>query len=101
MTRRRKRSAPRSSRCLDLALPLVTAFGGSSWAIVVRAINNKEEIMPRLLICFVVGLGLLFGAFAAAPASAHYYYYYGYRHHHHHHRHCWWHHHHRHFRWWY
>ncbi len=34
--------------------------------------------MQRLLICFVVGLGLLFGAFAAAPASAHYYYYYGY-----------------------
>ena len=26
--------------------------------------------MQRLLICFVVGLGLLFGAFAAAPASA-------------------------------
>ena len=29
--------------------------------------------MQRLLICCVVGLGLLFGAFASAPASAHYY----------------------------
>ncbi len=37
----------------------------------------------QLLICYAVGLGLLFGAFAATPASADY---------HHHHHHCWWHH---------
>ena len=36
--------------------------------------------MQRLLICFAVGLGLLFGALAPMPASA-YYYHRGYHHH--------------------
>jgi hypothetical protein len=36
--------------------------------------------MQRLLICFAVGLGLLFGAFAPTPVSA---YYYGYHHRYH------------------
>ncbi len=61
--------------------------------------------MKRLLICFVVGLGLMFGAFAPTSASAYYYRHYGYHHYHrhyYHHRHyrCWWHHGHRHCRWW-
>ena len=40
--------------------------------------------MQRLLICFAVGLGLLFGALAPMPASAYYYHhrhYYPYYHH--------------------
>ena len=51
--------------------------------------------MQRLLICFIVGLGLLFGGFALTSASAHYYYHDHYYHHHHHRYHCWWHHGHR------
>jgi hypothetical protein len=55
--------------------------------------------MQRLLICFAVGLGLLFGTFAPMPASAHYYHH-RYRHHgyHHHgyHHHGYHHHHHHH-----
>jgi hypothetical protein len=48
--------------------------------------------MQRLLICFAVGLGLLFGAFAPTPVSA---YYYGYHHRYHHHRHYYPYYHHR------
>lgn len=40
--------------------------------------------MQRFLICCAVGLGVLFGAFAPAPASA-YYYRHGYHHHHYYH----------------
>ena len=38
--------------------------------------------MQRLLICFAVGLGLLFGTLGPTPASAYYRYghHYGYRH---------------------
>jgi hypothetical protein len=64
--------------------------------------------MQQFLISSAVGLSLLFGAFAPAPASA-YYYHHGYYHHHyyHHHyyhhryRHCWWRHGYRHCRWGY
>ena len=48
--------------------------------------------MQRLLICFAVGLGLLFGSLAPTSASAHYYHDHYYHHHSHH---CWWHHGHR------
>ena len=65
--------------------------------------KKMEEHVQRLLICFVVGLGLLFSTLGTTPASA---YYYGYRHYgygyygyHHRHRHCWWHHGHRWCRW--
>lgn len=47
--------------------------------------HNKEGTMQRLLICFVVGLALLFGAVAPTPASAYYYHHHHYRYHHHHH----------------
>lgn len=44
--------------------------------------------MQRLLICFAVGLGLLFGAVAPTPASAYYYrhHYYPYKYHGHYYR---------------
>lgn len=42
--------------------------------------------MQRFLICCAVGLGLLFGASALAPASAYYYHHHYYHHHYYHHR---------------
>jgi hypothetical protein len=56
--------------------------------------------MQRLLICFAVGLGLLFGALASTPASA-YYPYYHHRYYHHRHYYPYYHHryyHHRYYR---
>jgi hypothetical protein len=66
-------------------------------------VTDNGGNMQRLLICFVIGLGLLVGAFAPTSASAYYYhryhrYHHHYYHHHRYHHHCWWRYGHRHCR---
>ena len=97
----RVRSMQRPSDSVSNAvLPRVTLSAqGTQSSLPPQVTRKRRKSMQRLLICFAVGLGLLFGTLGPTPASA-YYHRYGWGWNHHHHHHCWWHHGHRHCRWW-